>query len=154
MTTNQRTIKFRAWDWKEMRYNWDKSTSYERVKGGEAYLNSFIVPVSEANSGWHTFVECMYDDWEGEVSWSIEMSWDTYRKPVMQFIWLKDLDSNEIYEGDIVIPNAIDEKCVVYYDEDRARFSLIRPGGTFRDCQNIRQVVGNIYEHRNLLDTE
>ena len=75
---------------------------------------------------------------------------------IMQYTWLKTRiwEPKEIYEWDIVIANAIDEKCVVQYSEDMARFILIREWWTFRDIQNTKSVLWNIYENPELLDNE
>ncbi len=83
--------------------------------------------------------------------------------PVMQYIGLKDKNSKEIYEGDIVILN-IGHKYVVEYSQLNAWFCLVQvttvdgrlidkvyTGGISGQELKFCEVIGNIYQDKELL---
>ena len=117
-----RKIKFRAWD----------KENEKMMKVSSLHLENKEISVKE-NGTFHLF----------------------RMQDLMQYTGLKDKNGKEIYEGDIVILNDAEEesRCVVKYKYG----SYILVDGDLREnLSNVEdrflEVIGNIYENKNLLE--
>lgn len=117
-----REIKFRAWD----------KENEKMMKVSSLHLENKEISVKE-NETFHLF----------------------RMQDLMQYTGLKDKNGKEIYEGDIVVLNNIenDNMCIVRYEHSSYRLE----GWSLReDLSNVEdrflEVVGNIYENKNLLE--
>jgi ribosomal protein L35AE/L33A len=131
-----REIKFRAWDLidKVMYYNVQNGISFD---DGSVYeFCKFL--------GTQFQTEGDYHEWE-----------------LMQYTGLKDKNGKEIYEGDIV-QYVDDDGSVINGQVEMFRYQwgLSDDYGFYPFCYQIQtnradyhEVIGNIYEHKNLLDT-
>lgn len=86
---------------------------------------------------------------EANYQGCVPVKWET----VSQYTGLKDSKGNEIYEGDIVRISAhpfdIDNNYEVGYNE----YMELSCGSYYLSkMRNWAEVIGNIYENRNLLD--
>jgi uncharacterized phage protein (TIGR01671 family) len=123
-----RLIKFRAWDNKSKQM----VLRVERI----------------------TFDGGVKIEWIGTASGFLAESRDF---ELMQYTGLKDSKEKEIYEGDIVIfwddmaRNTFD----VAWEQETCSYVLLKHGGRLIMDQSHRyEVIGNIYENPELLDTK
>ena len=139
-----REIKFRAWDKKEKKMIYDIQKEYDTI-AGVRYEGT--------------------DDEPGETCFNSYLGDDNYI--VQQYTGLKDKNGKEIYCGDIVkignireYPNTPEGKGVIELREP-FRLTLIEIGGNYNGDElstfylnfsyKELEVIGNIYEHKELL---
>ena len=74
----------------------------------------------------------------------------------MQYTWLKDKNGKEIYEGDIVFCDAIEEKWVIKWWKYsfRCKTESTRSDDWFMPYEDSMEIIGNIYENPELLKEE
>ena len=122
-------IKFRAWDKKKN--NWF----------GDYGADLYIELNGTINFGWNG--ETM-DDYTGRII-------------LMQYTGMKDKNGIEIYEGDILFHPLQGKRQVYYpYSEHVASYGLRDIdsgfGSTLQDSHAVWEVIGNIYENKELLE--
>lgn len=133
-----REIKFRAWDHGDIKM-WK------------------VVAISD--SIWGDFEEahirvCDFDKnpMYKETDVRISVNYD-----LMQCTGLKDKNGREIYEGDILFHQLQGARQVIYpFTENVAAFGLRSANGmvnSLQDADKLYEIVGNIYEDKNLLTT-
>ena len=78
-----------------------------------------------------------------------------YADTVGQYTGVKDKNGTRIFEGDIVDISRDEERGVIKWDEDTARF-IISSDGISADFDNYwgkdLEVIGNIYDNQELCD--
>ena len=138
-----REIKFRAWS------DINKKMLYSESKTDEYYNGAFLLWGERVGNFWRLGDA----DHEWYIDGASNSNDGTESKDVlMQFTGLFDKNGKEIYEGDILkIGNSNIE---VIWDKNNAWFTL-KSNHFHLGFQSIfYEVIGNIYEHSHLLESE
>ena len=128
-----REIKFRAWD-KEN--NELYTPTYEAYRENLEYLVIGMSGDLTMNKNGDMLHESMFPN----------------RFKLMQYTGLKDKNGKEIYEGDIVkltypvMPEWAEQKRVVEWLDNKCKFSIC-----VGDAREVKEIIGNIYENKELL---
>lgn len=120
-----RDIKFRCWDTVNKEMLDIQELNYEDSYNGQPMIRT-----------------TMYNDY-----------FDTEDMILMQYTGLKDKNGKEIYEGDIV--KIKDELCIVEYNYNSFGLKVIDKTKPYNWVEFIVckcEVIGNIYENKNLLE--
>jgi uncharacterized phage protein (TIGR01671 family) len=117
-----RDIKFRAWDGKKM-----------LVFNSHRFTSDYDLVFGEDITERH-YIDTYF---EGD------------QLKLMQYTGLKDKNGKEIYEGDIM--SFLGENWVVEYFVSYASF-VISKGNDLSNITTQEEVIGNIYEHKHLID--
>ena len=139
-----REFKFRAWDneYKYMNYKvlvgnvWDTDINYT------------------AHAMW---IEPKYVSYKKEAGWC---HFDEHSNiELMQYTGLKDKNGVEIYEGDILSHHLQGNRFVEYGSpfKNYGGYMLVSKNGmrgTLNDSDKLYEVIGNIYENKELLNTD
>ena len=127
---------------------WDKTTNQMRGCYGFNELEREVYVCSVAD-----------DEFNGQLKTvhALKRSFDEV--VVMQSTGLKDKDGVEIYEGDILYHPLQGVRKVFYpYSESVASYGLREIstgfGSTLQDAHAVWQVIGNIYQNQELLETK
>jgi len=119
-----REIKFRAWDGKKMRF----------VTEIHFMLKALYVHSSELSG------------WVGGLDNDLQF------KTIMQFTGVFDKNGKEIYEGDVIKHNCGRKTAEVFWSDIYARWGARSIHNCFYVLAAIKsEVIGNIYEHPELL---
>jgi len=91
---------------------------------------------------------------EGEAHlYSLSQLLDRTDFIAQQFVGLKDMNGEDIYEGDIVTHLHSADTCVVVFQKSTAMFLAQEIGDEQMGfgIEDVTEVIGNIYENANLL---
>lgn len=135
-------IKFRAWDRENEIYLYNVQDAYDTLSGSVKYDNGEYADYDESCFG----------DFLDNKQYDVE-----------QFTGLKDVNGNEIYEGDIIIthPKYDDEQSncgvVQYGCSRRPEFSYKSKNGAYMSIWSSNtyrtyEVIGNVHENQELLE--
>lgn len=100
-----------------------------------------------------------------DISWNKEAIntegvWRYFNEfELMQYTGLKDKNGKEIYEGDIISrENTYENNCVVKWDDESCGFTLnyiyFDESYNMNEFWDDFEVIGNIYENKDLLKEE
>jgi len=174
--TKQREIKFRAWDkekkvmvvlvydkyWK--RYNRSKkmiNIGEEVFSSGKTKIdaNDFYIQLDGTIIRTRDYASPATGEYGDKIGgddvWNIEYKEVSDRYILMQYTGLKDKNGKEIYEGDIVefhygSLGSFREEIIF---NDGGFWILRKDGSNFMPSIEFREVIGNIYENKDLLQT-
>lgn len=99
--------------------------------------------------------------WNGEsMTYNVSLPYDEENCEIMQFTGLTDSQGKEIYEGDVIDcrmrhnEGSLPHRGKIVYHESFGAFATENHGGKTLIHNHLLktfEVVGNIYEHKNLL---
>lgn len=154
--TQQREIKFRAWDFENKVMFNDVAWTHEDLYVDEDILFSVFKGI---------------DSWEFEDLGYILIDDGIYfvenKFKYMQYTCLKDRNGREIYEGDILVTGNVDERYDIWSEDDYGYTVVVWYKDGFACdgkwvyeaedddsifCLKFCRVIGNIYENPNLLE--
>ena len=132
-------IKFRAWD--------KRTKRLYQVQTLQFYGTNNTVDACWTNGV----------DFDGESTLGEPELNNLHNLELMQYTGLKDINGVEIYEGDILFHPLQGRRRVYYpYSERVASYGLRDIdsgfGSTLQDSHAVWEVIGNIYENKDLLE--
>ena len=140
-----REIEFRAWNGKEMVYDFAVINGKVFVEENPKTSNCINIDIDGKKGSF-------YDDWAtyNHKAWEL-----------MQYTGLKDKNGVKIFEGDIISctlsfeGRTLPHIGVVIYSDNIACFCTKNDAGDtpmLKHCTNTRLIVGNIYENPELME--
>ena len=136
-----RDIKFRAWD--------KRTKRLYQVQALQFYGTNNTVDACWTNGV----------DFDGESTLGEPELNNLHNLELMQYTGMKDVNGVEIYEGDVLFHPLQGRRKVYYpYSERVASYGLRDIdngfGSTLQDSHAVWEVIGNIYENKELLERE